>query len=261
VKQRFHQPPTDFQQRVEQHMRLSPEQLVTLCERETQRYMQGNPSDGSYALALFQLAIVKQDAAAWQSLYQLYAPLVHFWMKQRRKTWVRLGKEACLPLVDEVFEKFAQAMTAEKIAGFSSLAAVLCYLKMTTRSTLAGALRKMQRGPREDPLESLEQEPLAGDPLDLIGAAESAQELWRDIENHLSSEAERVLLILTWIHEMTPREIQQQAPRLFPSIDDVYRLKASLMHRLRGMSSVQQRRAATLGRPWSGEKGAANAQQ
>jgi len=259
--QRVQEALSDLQQRVQQRMRLSPGQLVASCAQETQHYMEGKPSDDSYALALFRLAIVKQDQAAWDSLYKFYAPLVGIWMKQRRRAWALLGEEACTHLVDEVFERFEQAMNAEKIVGFSTLAAVLCYLKLTTHTTLAEALRERQRTSQVCSLEQLAEEPSDGDPIDIIGAMEDAQELWRDIENNVHSDKERALLYLTLIHGMTPQQIQRHAPHLFPTVNEIYRIKKYLMPRLRGMRSLQERRAATLGRPWPGKEGTTHAKR
>jgi hypothetical protein len=49
----------------------------------------------------------------------------------------------------------------------------------------------------------------------------------------VSSEDERLLLYLTYVQDMQPREITALHRQRFPTVDDVYRIKRNVLERLR----------------------------
>src|SRR5437588_11563603 len=108
---------------------------------------------------------------------------------------------------------------------FDSLAAMLKYLKMCVHSVVADEVRSRQSRQYEETLELIEHEPASEDPADDVVATISAQGLWQVIQEELNGEDERVLIYLAYIHGMKPSEISSQHRRLFPTVDDVYRIK------------------------------------
>ena len=54
-----------------------------------------------------------------------------------------------------------------------------------------------------------------------------------------SREDERVLIYLAYVHGMKPSEISSQHHRLFPTVDDVYRIKRNVLERLRRNRRLQ----------------------
>ncbi len=120
-----------------------------------------------------------------------------------------------------------------------SLAAILKYLKMCVHSVVADEVRSRQSRQYEETLELIEQEPAGDDPADDVVSNISAQGLWQVIQEELNGEDERVLIYLAYIHGMKPSEISSQHRRLFPTVDDVYRIKRNVLERLRRNRRLQ----------------------
>src|SRR5207245_8581045 len=186
-----------------------------------------------YYLVLFRRTIFRLDYDSWACIYQQYAPLVLTWVNQHQSAAPVLGQDGSAPLVNAAFAKFSQALTPVKMDNFDSLAAVLKYLKMCVHSVIADEVRSRQARQYEEALESIEHEPASDDPADDVVSNISAQGLWQVIQQELYGEDERVLIYLAYIHGMKPSEISNQHHRLFPTVDDVYRIKRNVLERLR----------------------------
>ncbi|QBD82329.1 hypothetical protein EPA93_42675 [Ktedonosporobacter rubrisoli] len=212
---------------------LSINDLARCCSEETSKFLRQNASDDSYCLELFRRAIVKRDDAAWSSVYQQYSPLVLTWVTQHQSAVSLMGQDGGAVLVNAAFAKFAQALTPAKMENFDSLAAVLKYLKMCVHSVVADEIRVRQARQYEETLELIEHEPAVGDPAEDIVANLSAQGLWQIIQEELNSDDERVLVYLAYVQGMKPGEICTQQRRIFPTVDDVYRVKRNVLERLR----------------------------
>lgn len=161
------------------------------------------------------------------------------WITQHQSAAPLLGQDGGAPLVNAAFAKFSQALTPAKMKNFDSLAAVLKYLKMCVHSVVADEIRSRQSRQYEETLESIEHEPAADDPADDVVASISAQGLWQIIQEELNGEEERVLIYLAYVQGMKPGEISYRHRRLFPSVDDVYRIKRNVLERLRRNRRLQ----------------------
>jgi RNA polymerase sigma factor (sigma-70 family) len=229
----------DGVEQVPQHELLSINELARCCSEETNKFLKQNASNDRYCLELFRRAIVKRDDDAWSCLYQQYAPLVLTWVTQHQSAAPVLGQDGSGPLVNAAFAKFSQALTPAKMANFDSLAAVLKYLKMCVHSVVADEVRSRQSRQYEETLELIEHEPASDDPADDVVSNISAQSLWQVIQEELNGEDERVLIYLAYIQGMKPGEISSQHRRLFPTVDDVYRIKRNVLERLRRNRRLQ----------------------
>ena len=212
---------------------LTINELARCCSEETTKFLKQSVSNDRYCLELFRRAIVQRDDDAWACIYQQYAPLVLTWVTQHQSAAPLLGQEGSGPLVNAAFAKFAQALTPVKMGNFDSLAAILKYLKMCVHSVVADEVRARQARQYEETLDSIEQEPASDDPADNVVSSLSAQHLWQIIQEELHSEDERVLVYLAYVQGMKPGEISTIHRRLFPSVDDVYRIKRNVLERLR----------------------------
>ncbi len=114
------------------------------------------------------------------------------------------------------------------MGNFDSLAAILKYLKMCVHSVVADEVRSRQARQYEETLDAMEHEPATSDPADDVISNLSAQRLWQVIQEELNGEDERVLLYLAYIQGMKPGEIRCLHQRLFPTVDDVYRIKRNV---------------------------------
>ncbi|MDQ2716834.1 MAG: sigma-70 family RNA polymerase sigma factor [Chloroflexota bacterium] len=214
-------------------------ELARCCSEETAKFLRQNASNDRYCLELFRRAIIRRDDDAWASIYQQYAPLVLTWINQHQSAAPLLGQDGSGPLVNAVFAKFSQALTPVKMGNFDSLAAILKYLKMCVHSVVADEVRSRQARQYEEALDSIEHEPATDDPADDVVAHISAQGLWQVIQEELNGEDERVLIYLAYIHGMKPSEISSQQRLLFPTVDDVYRIKRNVLERLRRNRRLQ----------------------
>jgi len=214
-------------------------ELARCCAEETNKFLKQNVSNDRYCLELFRRAIVKRDEDAWACIYQQYAPLVLTWVTQHQSAATVLGQDGSGPLVNAAFAKFSQALTPAKMQNFDSLAAILKYLKMCVHSVVADEVRARQARQYEETLELMEHEPASDDPADDVVASISAQSLWQVIQEELNSEDERVLIYLAYVQGMKPSEISNQHRKLFPTVDDVYRIKRNVLERLRRNRRLQ----------------------
>jgi hypothetical protein len=213
--------------------RLSINELARCCAEETNKFLKQSASDDRFCMELFRRAIVKRDDDAWSCIYQQYAPLVLTWVSQHQSAATILGQDGSAPLVNAAFAKFSQALNPAKIDNFDTLAAILKYLKMCVHSVVADEVRSRQARQYEETLDSLTQEPASDDPADDVVANLSVQGLWQVIQEELNGEDERVLVYLAYVQGMKPSEITSIHHRLFPSVDDVYRIKRNVLERLR----------------------------
>ena len=218
---------------------LSINELARCCSEETNKFLKQSASNDRFCLELFRRALVNRDDDAWACIYQQYSPLVLTWVNQHPTATPLLSQDGSASLVNAAFAKFAQALTPVKMENFDSLAAVLKYLKMCVHSVVADEVRSRQARQYEETLELIENEPAADDPADDVVSNISAQGLWQVIQEELNSEDERVLIYLAYIHGMKPSEISSQHRRLFPTVDDVYRIKRNVLERLRRNRRLQ----------------------
>jgi DNA-directed RNA polymerase specialized sigma24 family protein len=122
---------------------------------------------------------------------------------------------------------------------FDSLAAILKYLKMCVHSVIADEVRARQARLYEETLDAIEQEPSSEDPAEDVISGLSIQSLWQVIQEELNGEDERLLIYLAYVQGMKPAEICVQHHQLFPSVEDVYRIKRNVLERLRRNRRLQ----------------------
>jgi RNA polymerase sigma factor (sigma-70 family) len=218
---------------------LSVQTLAEHLREESEKFLHKQPSDDRYGLALFARAIIKRDEDAWACIYQQYAPLVLTWVNQHQSATSLLAQDGSASLVNASFAKFSQAITPAKMSNFDSLAAVLKYLKLCVHSVIADEVRSRQARQYEETIELIDHEPASDDPADDVVSRISAQGLWQVIQEELNGEDERVLIYLAYVQGMKPSEISSQHHRLFPSVEDVYRVKRNVLERLRRNRAIR----------------------
>lgn len=212
---------------------LSMKDLVRESTTENRNFVRGLSRDETYCLELFRRAIVQRDDWAWACIFDLYTPLAKTWI-------VHYPGASFLPeeredLVAGAFAKFALALTPTHWTECHAVAGLLDYLKRCIHSVVFNELDTRRRRAREDSLDELLllDEPIHhDDPATLVVSANSAQELWQAIQGELHSEQERFLFQLCIVEGMKPSEMCTQYRRMFPSVQEIYRLKRNLLERL-----------------------------
>jgi hypothetical protein len=218
---------------------VSVTDLARFCTEETNKFLKQIASNDCFCLELFRRAIVERNDNAWESIYQQYAPLVLTWVTQHQSATPILGQEGSAPLVNAAFAKFSQALTPAKMENFDSLAAILKYLKMCVHSVVADEVRSRKAQQFEETLDTVVQEPASDDPAEDVVSNIAAQNLWRIIEEELHGEDERVVIYQAYVQGMKPSEICTHYRQLFPTVDDVYRVKRNVLERLRRSRRLQ----------------------
>ncbi len=219
-------------------IQLSTSDLIQEVEREIQVYIcsQGGPVASSHAYELFRRAIVASDEHAWIGICTLYAGLVSSWIIHLTKA--EFPQEDVLSLVNEAFAKFARSCSAHKFADFPNLSHLLAYLKRCTQSAYFDVqrVRPCQRPTDvsyEEMVETIDTASTLHDPASTVEALLSAQEIWTIIARAVTSQDERLVLHQCCVGGMQPRELHHRYPALFPTVDDVYRVKRNVLERLR----------------------------
>lgn len=232
--------PVEQRPHLDSVMHVPISELAVALVRETKQFLDQQEFDERIGLTLFRLALAHHNQAAWEVVYQQYAPLVLTWVTQHQSATSLLVQDGSGPLVNAAFAKFSQALTPAKMAHFDSLAAILKYLKMCVHSVVADEVRARQTRQYEEALELVEDEPAADDPADDVVANISALALWQIILEELNGEDEHVLVYLALVQDWKPGEICRNYPRLFPTVDDVYRIKRNVWDRLKRNRSLRR---------------------
>jgi hypothetical protein len=209
---------------------LSITELALACQREETRFLLREPSDPRFGYELFRRAICLSDAAAWHALIEQYRAVLRVWVK-RHPALGAAGGDAD-DWVYQAFSRFWLAVRPERFDQFSDLASLLRYLKLCVHSLLVDAARAYTMGPQ--PLD-----PLAEDGAELpdvaltVATQMTGDELWRVVLDEVQDEAERLLVRLSFVQGLRPRDVQARHPERFPSVADAYRVKRNLLDRLR----------------------------
>ena len=213
---------------------LTVSDLARQCREETQRYLRREPYAERYCHELFRRAILSRDEDAWAAVYHQYAGVVRRWL-------------GALPDDDEdvttVFERFWKALDAAKFARFSSLPAILQYLKMCAHTTRLDKARAGRAAKLDEPLTETTVEAHTDDSIEQRMADRvDAPAFWETIRAHLRSDRERRLIYLSYVIGLSPRAICERFNAEFPDVGEVYKLKRSILDRLRRVQELQNLR-------------------
>jgi hypothetical protein len=223
-------------------MRLSSPECLTIPElieearRETALFQRYQATESRCAYELWRRAIVLRDDWAWSAVYGLYAPVVRAWILLRAPT----AGEDLEALVNQAFARFAHAMTERKWRNFASVGALLGYLKCCAQSAATDYHRWQPR--QHDALDSLPSacEPLVKDCADTAMERQAAQELWRLVSCEAPAQEEQLVLLLVVAQGISPRAVQQRYPTVFPSVQDIYRIRRNVIERLQRNKELRQ---------------------
>ncbi len=187
-------------------------------------------SDEDAAYELFRRALVARDEAAWAALYAQYQGLVRAWLVQQPGL---ASADDLDDLTVRAFARFWQAVPPERFALFPNLASLLRYLKLCAVTALIDEGRARRTG--ECRLVENQLPPptsVAGiDELVLDGL--TAESLWQAVEAALPDPAERLVIRLSFVAGLKPRQIAAAYGQVFPSVDAVYHRKRLALDRLR----------------------------
>ena len=204
---------------------LTVAELAGLCYDEGVRYQNRECYDDGPGCELFRRAVVARSDAAWAAIYAQYAGRVRRWLDLRDDE-----DDA----VAAVFERFWHAVDAEKLALFTSLAAILRYLKACAASVRADRARATRASNVLEPLdESVHILPARQNVEESVVGSTDIVTLWSAVREALGDEREREIVYLSYAAGLSPRQIYACRRARFADVAEVYRLKRNVLNRLR----------------------------
>jgi hypothetical protein len=249
---------------------LSPDELALQVRVQIRLYLSGQGTqDERYCLELIRRIAASQDSPAWAVLYAQFAPLVLSWLARGARGREAIAIEGPDVLVNLSFTKLWGALRSGT-KRFNTVGEFLSYLKACTASVLADWWRELPSTLRpgneaiEDTSGSDRDAPepgsqgyraaaaaLSDDPADEVIARLSFLELYEIVQGALQDEAERAIVNLSLLCDFTPKAIYQERQDLFPSVEDVYRVKRNVLERLQRNRQVRDYVLAKTGKATS----------
>jgi hypothetical protein len=162
------------------------DQLVDSGRRESLRFRREGVADGRFSLELVRRAVAERDSVAWEAFVALHGTcvLAAIW---RHPAWLP-GLEDDAYWLNRTFQRFWMAVGADRVHQFSTLAALLTYLKMCAHSVVLDEIRVRRPG-RLTPLEQVDEPDLGcGDAVAEAIDELAVVELWRSVEDELHGE-------------------------------------------------------------------------
>ena len=216
--------------------------LIEQCQAQTDLYSRHEAHDTQYCLEIWRRAIMEHDEAAWEATISQYGGFVRRWIAQRlaHAPALRYEEDA---LVNGVFINFFRFVKPEKFTNFSSLGAVLQYLKLCCGTIVADAQRDYQARNLDTSLEIGELSPAERissdfDLEEAVLAYSDRASFWTGVWQKLPEPTDRLLIYLRYILAMPPREITQLYPQHFENVNAVYRRNKNILWRLRHNSDL-----------------------
>jgi hypothetical protein len=200
--------------------------LAALCMRELDSYRRGEPCTDAYGLELLRRATLQGDQEAWARVHQCFGGMVRVWLRRHPKREVACRLESEENYVAQTFERFWQATTLNQRIEFSTLAAGLQYLRASMHGAILDMVRAYAR-PREVSL------PGPGEPGEpLVEESNETSEVWEILRRMLSDPREQRLAYLLFYCGLKPREIIRFCPYEWSGVQEIYRLRRTIMERL-----------------------------
>jgi DNA-directed RNA polymerase specialized sigma24 family protein len=204
--------------------------LARRCAIEGERFHRNQPHDPRFAYELFRRALVECDQAAWEHLYVQYRVLVDHWV--RSSGAFASSGESSEFFVTAAYARFWRAISPERFGSFPTLATLLHYLQQCAACAVIDSARAQawcEMLPQE--LASQDRAPQPSPEEQAIQRISRA-EFWRYLNTKLHDEAERVVVLHSFVSGMKPSDIFKYRQDLFRSVNDVYVVKRNVLTRL-----------------------------
>ena len=183
-------------------------------------------SDEQYCLDMFRRALLKSDQHATEQLQQRFSGLGLSWIRlhPRREEACRYQKEEYY--VAQAFKCLWQATAHHKELEFSTLAAVLKYLRASLNAVIIDTLRTYTRS-REFPIE------VHGYPGESVTAVHgNSDEVWNNMLTLLSDTREQRLAYLLFHCGLKPEEIAHFYPQDFSDVREISSLRLNIIEQV-----------------------------
>lgn len=206
--------------------------LAERCKEETDRYSERKVHDTQYCFELFRRAVYQKDKSIWNTIVENYNKTVTGWVV-RHYGFSSSGMDA-QAFADQAFEKIIHTITADKFGRFSSLEAVLGYLKLCVHSVIVDFMRSADYS-NLSAWEDMSEMEAAKDPSPEEKTIEQSERrtLWELLESRLNDRKERLVIECSFVFDLKPQQILDEFRAEFSDIDEIYRVKQNVISRLR----------------------------
>jgi hypothetical protein len=205
---------------------LATQVLAELCLRKMDNFQRGEPCTDAYGVELVRRATIQGDQEAWEGMQHCFGGIVRGWLRGHPSREVACRLESEENYVAQTFEHFWQATTLTQHVEFSTLSAVLQYLRASLNGAIVDMLRAYAQ-PREVSL----QEPGAPEEPHMQDTTDGSQ-LWEILQTMLPNKREQRVAYLLFHGGLKPREIIRFCPQEFRDLHEIYRLHRNILVRL-----------------------------
>lgn len=205
-------------------MELSTSALAQRCAEESKKFARRESNDPQFCLALLRRALVDRAPDAFTHVYQIYNRQVTHWVYQHSR--FALTGESAEYFSSAAFQSFYTALQGSKFEQFSSLPAVLTYLKLCVHTAIARYLRDDVHTPTVSLDDRIE---LAEEPD--LSASVDVSELWSHICQLLPDERDQLLARCAFVLGLKPRQIAPLYRSFWSSERDI----SVALYRIRGI--------------------------
>lgn len=185
--------------------------------------------DDQYYLEMFHRAVVNQEPDAWELLQRCFSPVVRAWMRNHPRRNLACRYELEENYVANTFTRVRQASMRNRLE-FDSLVAALSYLKLSLQGTILDTLRAYTQL-REVPLPDADSAAYSSEKPAIKDDYKSS-DLWEIVKSLLHDERERQVAYLLFHCGLKPREIVRYHSTEFGEVQEIIRLRRSIMERL-----------------------------
>jgi hypothetical protein len=205
---------------------MSVPALAARCLREINSYRRGETQDSPSCLELFDRARIQHDDVALEALRQCFGEFVRDWIGRhpQKEVVCRFESEAYYAAL--AFERFWQAIIHRQVLESSTLTAALAFLQACLNAVILETLRTYSQSSKVAFLETDD----AGEPV--VENDENAGTLWETIQRMLPTEREQRIAYLLFHCGLQPGEIVRGNPQEFSDVQEVARLRRTIIARL-----------------------------
>lgn len=207
--------------------RLPIDLLEEQCLIESQRFQRTGHSATEFGYELCRRALKLQSEVAWVVLMRVYNQLVAHWVRNH-PSFASSGEDESY-FVNRAFERLWRniACKPHKFEKFDTLQGLLRFLKLCVHSAV------MDDGPRRTPIAETSLETVE---TLLIGRSgvqlDTRNQFWQVVQQHLNSEAERIVIAGYFLYGMKNRELAATYPDLFQDSKQLSNLRLTVLRRL-----------------------------
>lgn len=215
-----------------QYERMSLDVLCETCQRESSKFFREEVTDDRFCYELFRRALKHKNEYAWECLWRTYRNLVSGWIRASGGAELNTPTEELITLS---FEKFWHVFSASSAMfdDFPSLPALLQYLRLCCASIVTDRLRRRKQERLLTDIDTVYHLASTDKPDRALLSQEERTRFWKHVLTLLNDETEVLLMRTFFIQGLRPRQIQQNHPDIFPTVQDVYRVKRNIMNRLK----------------------------